>query len=366
MKATRDHASAPFCTRFNHSDPGIWAAERAVEAPNNLTLPPEPSEDCGSVSVAFSMTMMITGFVGNALAITLVSKSYRRREGKRKKSFLLCIGWLALTDMVGQLLTSPVVIVLYLSHQRWEQLDPSGRLCTFFGLTMTVFGLSSLFIASAMAVERALATRAPHWYSSHMKTSVTRAVLLGVWLAVLAFALLPVLGVGQYTIQWPGTWCFISTGPGGNGTNSRQNWGNVFFASAFAILGLSALVVTFACNLATIKALVSRCRAKATASQSSAQWGRITTETAIQLMGIMCVLSVCWSPLLRMVRSAPGQSALCSSPSAYGKVTPRGARQKGDCGDPEPSCVPGSRGGLGEWGWEGDSLAGRGFPSKAG
>ncbi|XP_010847050.1 PREDICTED: prostaglandin E2 receptor EP3 subtype isoform X1 [Bison bison bison] len=298
MKATRDHASAPFCTRFNHSDPGIWAAERAVEAPNNLTLPPEPSEDCGSVSVAFSMTMMITGFVGNALAITLVSKSYRRREGKRKKSFLLCIGWLALTDMVGQLLTSPVVIVLYLSHQRWEQLDPSGRLCTFFGLTMTVFGLSSLFIASAMAVERALATRAPHWYSSHMKTSVTRAVLLGVWLAVLAFALLPVLGVGQYTIQWPGTWCFISTGPGGNGTNSRQNWGNVFFASAFAILGLSALVVTFACNLATIKALVSRCRAKATASQSSAQWGRITTETAIQLMGIMCVLSVCWSPLL--------------------------------------------------------------------
>lgn len=298
MKATRDHASAPFCTRFNHSDQGIWAAERAVEAPNNLTLPPEPSEDCGSVSVAFSMTMMITGFVGNALAITLVSKSYRRREGKRKKSFLLCIGWLALTDMVGQLLTSPVVIVLYLSHQRWEQLDPSGRLCTFFGLTMTVFGLSSLFIASAMAVERALATRAPHWYSSHMKTSVTRAVLLGVWLAVLAFALLPVLGVGQYTIQWPGTWCFISTGPGGNGTNSRQNWGNVFFASAFAILGLSALVVTFACNLATIKALVSRCRAKATASQSSAQWGRITTETAIQLMGIMCVLSVCWSPLL--------------------------------------------------------------------
>ncbi|XP_044800789.1 prostaglandin E2 receptor EP3 subtype isoform X1 [Bubalus bubalis] len=301
MKATRDHASAPFCTRFNHSDQGIWAAERAVEAPNNLTLPPEPSEDCGSVSVAFSMTMMITGFVGNALAITLVSKSYRRREGKRKKSFLLCIGWLALTDMVGQLLTSPVVIVLYLSHQRWEQLDPSGRLCTFFGLTMTVFGLSSLFIASAMAVERALATRAPHWYSSHMKTSVTRAVLLGVWLAVLAFALLPVLGVGQYTIQWPGTWCFISTGPGGNGTNSRQNWGNVFFASAFAILGLSALVVTFACNLATIKALVSRCRAKATASQSSAQWGRITTETAIQLMGIMCVLSVCWSPLLIMM-----------------------------------------------------------------
>ncbi|XP_055979266.1 prostaglandin E2 receptor EP3 subtype [Sorex fumeus] len=306
MKATRaEGGSSPFCTRLNHSYPGMWTPDGAAEARGNLTRSPGRGENCGSVSVVFPITMLITGFVGNALAMLLVSRSYRRRESKRKKSFLLCIGWLALTDLVGQLLTSPVVIVVYLSKQGWEQLDPSGRLCTFFGLTMTVFGLSSLFIASAMAVERALAIRAPHWYASHMKTRATRAVLLAVWLAVLAFALLPVLGVGQYTIQWPGTWCFISTGGGGggagNGTSSAHNWGNLFFASTFAFLGLSALAVTFACNLATIKALVSRCRAKATASQSSAQWGRITTETAIQLMGIMCVLSICWSPLLIMM-----------------------------------------------------------------
>ncbi|XP_045440424.1 prostaglandin E2 receptor EP3 subtype isoform X5 [Pipistrellus kuhlii] len=305
MKEARGVGGAPFCTRLNHSSyPGLWAPGRSPEARGNLTRAPEPGEDCRSVSVVYPITMLLTGFVGNALAMLLVSRSYRRRESKRKKSFLLCIGWLALTDLVGQLLTSPVVIVVYLSEQRWEHLDPSGRLCTFFGLTMTVFGLSSLFVASAMAIERALAIRAPHWYASHMKTRATRAVLLGVWLAALAFALLPVLGVGQYTVQWPGTWCFISTGGGGggnNGTTSPRNWGNLFFASTFAFLGLSALAVTFACNLATIKALVSRCRAKAMASQSSAQWGRITTETAIQLMGIMCVLSVCWSPLLIMM-----------------------------------------------------------------
>lgn len=303
MKEARGVGSAPFCTRLNHSSyTGLWAPGRSPEARGNLTRAPEPGEDCRSVSVVYPITMLLTGFVGNALAMLLVSRSYRRRESKRKKSFLLCIGWLALTDLVGQLLTSPVVIVVYLSEQRWEHLDPSGRLCTFFGLTMTVFGLSSLFVASAMAIERALAIRAPHWYASHMKTRATRAVLLGVWLAALAFALLPVLGVGQYTVQWPGTWCFISTGGGGNnGTSSPRNWGNLFFASTFAFLGLSALAITFACNLATIKALVSRCRAKAMASQSSAQWGRITTETAIQLMGIMCVLSICWSPLLIMM-----------------------------------------------------------------
>lgn len=273
----------------------MWAPGGSDEAHSNLS---RAVEDPSSVSVAFPITMMVTGFVGNALAMLLVSRSYRRRESKRKKSFLLCIGWLALTDLVGQLLTSPVVILVYLSQRRWEQLDPSGRLCTFFGLAMTVFGLSSLLVASAMAVERALAIRAPHWYASHMKTRATRAVLLGVWLAVLAFALLPVLGVGRYSVQWPGTWCFISTGPAGNETDPSLEPGSVAFASAFACLGLLALVVTFACNLATIKALVSRCRAKAAASQSSSQWGRITTETAIQLMGIMCVLSACWSPLL--------------------------------------------------------------------
>ncbi|KAM6305901.1 prostaglandin E2 receptor EP3 subtype [Aegotheles albertisi] len=241
---------------------------------------------CGAVSVAFPLSMMIAGIVGNALAMLLVSRTYRAKGSRRKRSFLLCIGSLALTDLLGQLLTSPIVISVYLSNRLWDAVDPSGRLCAFFGLSMTVFGLCPLLIASAMAVERTLAIRAPHWYASHMKTRVTKLVLLGIWLGVLAFALLPIAGLGRYALQWPGTWCFISTSD------------SLFFASTFAVLGLLSLVVTVVCNLATIKALVSRCRSKATASRSSKQWGRIAMETLIQLLGIMCVLSACWSPLL--------------------------------------------------------------------
>ncbi|XP_075280345.1 prostaglandin E2 receptor EP3 subtype [Opisthocomus hoazin] len=270
----------------NGSEPG------AMRQRGNATG--RAAEGCGGVSVAFPLTMMIAGVAGNALAMLLVSRSYRARGSRRKRSFLLCIGSLALTDLLGQLLTSPVVIAVYLSGRAWDALDPSRRLCTFFGFSMTIFGLCPLLIASAMAVERALAIRAPHWYASHMKTRVTKAVLLGVWLAVSAFALLPVAGLGQYRLQWPGTWCFISTGDG-------RRAGTLFFASAFAILGLLSLLVTVACNLATIEALVSRCRTKATASRSSKRWGRIATETLIQLLGIMCVLSACWSPLLIMM-----------------------------------------------------------------
>ncbi|KAF1425522.1 Prostaglandin E2 receptor EP3 subtype, partial [Spheniscus humboldti] len=248
-------------------------------------------EGCSAVSVAFPLTMMITGIVGNALAMLLISRSYRTKESRRKRSFLLCIGSLALTDLLGQLLTSPIVISVYMSNRAWDAVDPSGHLCAFFGFSMTVFGLCPLFIASTMAVERTLAIRAPHWYASHMKTRVTKTVLLGIWLAVFAFALLPIAGLGQYTLQWPGTWCFIST-------DNSQLTGSLFFASTFAVLGLLSLVVTVACNLATIEALVSRCWTKETVSHSSKQWGRITMETLIQLLGIMCVLSTCWSPLL--------------------------------------------------------------------
>ncbi|KAF7254546.1 Prostaglandin E2 receptor EP3 subtype [Varanus komodoensis] len=262
--------------------PGAAAKERC-----NATLPGEG--ECGSVSVVFPLTMMITGIVGNGLAMLLVYRAYHKKENQRKKSFLLCIGSLALTDLSGQLLTSPIVIAVYLANRNWRAVDPSLHLCTFFGLSMTVFGLCPLFIASAMAIERALAIRAPHWYTGHMKTRLTKSVLLSVWLAVFAFALLPILGIGKYTLQWPGTWCFISTKD-----QEGPRVGNVIFASTFAFLGLFSLTITMVCNISTIVALVCRC-------QSRRQWGRITMETLIQLLGIMCVLFACWSPLLIMM-----------------------------------------------------------------
>ncbi|TNM87949.1 hypothetical protein fugu_006170 [Takifugu bimaculatus] len=262
---------------------------------------------CGSVSVGFPITMMVTGMVGNTLALTLAYISYRKKENKRKRSFLLCIGSLALTDLFGQLLTSPIVISVYRADLKWERIDSSGFLCPFFGVCMTTFGLCALFLASAMAIERVLAVTNPHWYSNHMKTRVTKQTLAVVWLLVLLFALLPTMGVGKYTRQWPGTWCFISTGDGevlGNG-----------FATIFAALGIFSLCVTVFCNVVTIRGLIVRCKSKSGTSLSSKQWERLTTETVVQLLGIMCVLLICWSPLLglmlRMI-STPVSSHQCN------------------------------------------------------
>nr|XP_046247882.1 prostaglandin E2 receptor EP3 subtype [Scatophagus argus] len=275
---------------------------------------------CGSVSVGFPITMMITGMVGNTLALILVYISYRKRENKRKKSFLLCIGSLALTDLFGQLLTSPIVISVYLAEMKWELVDPSGRLCAFFGVCMTTFGLCALFLASAMAIERAMAITNPHWYANHMKTSVTKQTLAAVWCLVLLFALLPIAGVGKYTLQWPGTWCFINMG-------DNQIPGNTFFAITFAVLGIFSLLVTVFCNVVTIRGLIIRCKTKSGTSHASKHWERLTTETVIQLLGIMCVLLICWSPLLvlmlRMI-SSQVSSHKCNSAKAVSNHTPGG------------------------------------------
>ncbi|XP_067845811.1 prostaglandin E2 receptor EP3 subtype [Heptranchias perlo] len=279
-----------------YSQPGQW--NKSVEEsmwdginsssgqPNNKSS--ASATQCVSVSVIFPVTMMIAGIVGNTLALLLVYRSYHKKENKRKKSFLLILGALALTDLTGKLLTSPVVISVYLTNRQWSRVDPSGTLCAFFGVCMTTFGLCPLFLASAMAIERTLAIHAPHYYSNHMTTRVTKLMVVSIWAGVVIFALLPTVGVGRYTLQWPGTWCFINTG--------NQILGNTIFASTFTVLGISSLLVTLTCNVATIRGLVVRCKRKV--SSSNKHWERITVETLIQLMGIMCVLCACWSPLL--------------------------------------------------------------------
>ncbi|XP_051867948.1 prostaglandin E2 receptor EP3 subtype [Pristis pectinata] len=246
------------------------------------------AEQCMSVSIVFPVTMMVTGIVGNTLALLLAYRSYHKKGNKKKKSFLLIIGALALTDLTGKLLISPVVISVYLANRQWSRVDSSGSLCAYFGVCMTTFGLCPLFLANAMAIERTLAIYAPHYYSNHMSTRLTKLVVLSIWVTVVIFALLPVVGVGKYTLQWPGTWCFINTG--------GHILGNTIFASTFTVLGIVSLLVTLSCNVATIRGLVIRCKKKVPSSNK--QWERITVETLIQLLGIMCVLCVCWSPLL--------------------------------------------------------------------
>uniref|UniRef100_UPI00398EBCCA prostaglandin E2 receptor EP3 subtype-like n=1 Tax=Pristiophorus japonicus TaxID=55135 RepID=UPI00398EBCCA len=260
----------------------------ASTLPSNMS---SASKEPKSVSVLYPVIMMTIGIVTNLLALMLAYRSYHQKENMRKKSFVLIIGAQALTNLTGELLISPIVIAVYLTHRQWGHVDPSGNLCTFFGVCITTFGLWPLFFSSAMAVQWTLAIHAPQYYSNHITIRFTKLLVMSIWVGVLIFALLPVFGFGRYTVQWPGTWCFINTG--------GRSLSNTIYALIFVVLGISSLLVTLSSNVATIRGLLVCSKNKI--SSTNKQWERITLEVLFQLMGIMCVVYVCWSTVLMLL-----------------------------------------------------------------
>lgn len=209
MKATWDHASAPFCTRFQTTRTRASGHEcrRGAEQPHAA-----PGTQRG---LRLGVRSLFDDHDDHRVRGQRaghgppVSEELQAPGGQaRSRSCCASAGWRSPTWSAAA------------RPARWSSsstcptsagssLDPSGRLCTFFGLTTPSLGSSRSSLPAPWPSSGLLATRAPHWYSSHMKTSALRCAK-GVWLAVLC--LRPVAGAGRSQIltQWPGTWCFIT------------------------------------------------------------------------------------------------------------------------------------------------------------
>ncbi|XP_078732932.1 prostaglandin E2 receptor EP3 subtype-like [Lampetra fluviatilis] len=298
------HPSSSSSPNWSHTPPG---------APHNATRTQgcDGGSRAGSgvvgggscVQVMYPALMMVAGVTGNAIALALIRRAYPRRQSARKRPFLILVGALVLTDLLGKLSTTPVVIAAYAGGS-WHALDASGRLCDYFGFCMVAFGLCPLLFACAMALERNVAVRRPYAYKRWVTTRLAAAVAGTVWVAALVFSALPLLGVGRYVLQWPDTWCFLSTGAPGSLTAAAV-------PLAFSLTGLCSLLVTTACNASTLTFVVkSWIQHRRHQQQQQNQQHEKTqcggqrclggprSEAVLQLMGISAVLWACWGPLL--------------------------------------------------------------------
>ncbi|CAB1320089.1 unnamed protein product [Coregonus sp. 'balchen'] len=143
--------------------------------------------------------MFIFGVVGNVIAIVVLCKS--RKEHKETTFYTLVCG-LAVTDLLGTLLASPVTIATYVKGS-WPGGDP---LCQYFGFILLFFSLAGLSIICA------------------------------------------IMGLGQVKKQYPQTWCFI-------------DWrSNVSTDAAFSYMyaGFSSILIlaTVICNVLVCGALI--------------------------------------------------------------------------------------------------------------
>lgn len=185
--------------------------------------------------------MFIFGVVGNVIAIVVLRIS--RKEQKETTFYTLVCG-LAVTDLLGTLLASPVTIAIYMKGS-WPGGDP---LCQYSGFILLFFFMVQLSIVFAMSVERYLAINHAYFYNQYINQRLAALSLLGIYMFNTFFCALPSAGLGHVTHQKPGTWCFIDW--------RNNNMTVKSYNLTYAIVSSVVVLATVICNVMVCGALI--------------------------------------------------------------------------------------------------------------
>uniref|UniRef100_A0A8C5MLT9 G-protein coupled receptors family 1 profile domain-containing protein n=1 Tax=Leptobrachium leishanense TaxID=445787 RepID=A0A8C5MLT9_9ANUR len=196
----------------------------------NGTFPPANVTVQGGVpgrDPTIPAVMFIFGVVGNLIAIVVLCKS---RKEQKETTFYTLVFRLAIIELLGTCLDSPVTIATYV--QNWW---PGGdQLCEYSSFILLFFGLSGLSIICAMSIERYLAINHAYFYNHFVDKKLAGA--------------LTSMGLGKTTYLYPQTWCFIDW---------RTNV-STYAAYSYMYAGFSSflILVTMLCNVMVCVALI--------------------------------------------------------------------------------------------------------------
>ncbi|XP_071339443.1 prostaglandin E receptor 4 (subtype EP4) a [Trachinotus anak] len=246
--------------------------------------------------------MFIFGVVGNVIAIVVLCKS--RKEQKETTFYTLVCG-LAVTDLLGTLLASPVTIAIYVKGS-WPGEDP---LCQYFGFTMLFFSLAGLSIICAMSVERYIAINHAYFYNDYVDQKLAGLTLLAIYISNALFCALPIMGFGQVKKQYPQTWCFLEWR-----SNKTSDAAYSYMYAGFSSLLILATVI---CNVLVCGALIRMHRRYVRRMSLGTDLGRnmdprrrgrsfgrlagAEIQMVILLIGTSAVVLICSIPLVAQV-----------------------------------------------------------------
>lgn len=250
----------------------------------------------------FAASFCVLGLGSNLLALSALARAPAPRS-----SFLTLLCGLVLTDFLGLLVTGAIVVAQHAALFAWQAADPGCRLCHFMGVAMVFFGLCPLLLGAAMASERYVGITRPFWRPAAPGRRAWATVAL-VWLAALALGLLPLLGLGRYSVQWPGSWCFLTLG---------AQRADVAFGLLFALLGGVSVGLSFLLNTVSVATLCRVYHGQEAARQRPRD---CEVEMMVQLVGIMVVATVCWMPLLVSLLASPRVHTLQASRVCHRKM----------------------------------------------
>nr|XP_005514165.1 thromboxane A2 receptor isoform X2 [Columba livia]XP_021137295.1 thromboxane A2 receptor isoform X2 [Columba livia] len=233
----------------------------------------------------FSTAFGLIGLCSNLFALCVLLSSSRQLSSRARSSFLVFLCGLVVTDFMGLLVTASVIIPYHFIKFSWAKVDPGCHLCNFLGFSMVFFGQCPLLLGATMAGERFFGINHPFSRSTSISKRRAWSIVGLVWGFSCLLGLLPVLGLGRYTLQYPGSWCFLTLLP---------DTGNIIFCLLFALLGIFSVLLSFIFNTVSV---VTLCRVYH--DRESVQRRRDSeVEMMVQLVGIMIIATICWMPLL--------------------------------------------------------------------
>ncbi|XP_029469937.1 thromboxane A2 receptor [Rhinatrema bivittatum] len=255
----------------------------------------------------FSTIFAFIGLSSNLIAFCVLISAYKKTQSRSRSSFLIFLCGLVVTDFMGLLVTGSIVVSYHFTQFSWPDVDPKCHLCNFMGLSMVFYGQCPLFLGATMAAERFFGINRPFSRSSRASKRRAWCTVAMVWGFAFFLGLLPVLGLGKYTLQYPKSWCFLTL---------LHDTKNIAFGMIFALLGICSVGISFILNTISV---ITLCRVYH--DRESVQRRRDSeVEMMVQLLGIMIIASVCWLPLLIFI----AQTLLQEPPQSLpGSAIPR-------------------------------------------
>lgn len=224
---------------------------------NNSTSTGEPQPRDPTIPVI----MFIFGVVGNVIAIVVLRKT--RKEQKETTFYTLVCG-LAVTDLLGTLLASPVTVATYMKGS-WPGGEP---LCQYSGFILLFFFLVQLSIVFAMSIERYLAINHAYFYNHYVDQRLAALTLVTIYISNVLFCALPSMGLGEVKLQFPQTWCFIDWR-----TNDSTH---AAFSYMYAGVNSFLILATVICNVMVCGALIMMHKRFIRRTSLGTDQGRIT------------------------------------------------------------------------------------------
>ncbi|XP_061594969.1 prostaglandin E2 receptor EP4 subtype-like [Cololabis saira] len=279
-------------------DASLWV-HLAMESPNFTHGSASSNESRTVKAIALPMFMFAGGAIGNLIAIVVLSVS---RQERKSSAFYALVRGLAVTDLLGTCLASPLTIATYL-----DQHVLGGRhFCEFHSFLLLFFGVTGLSIICAMAAERYLAICCPYTYQRWgVDRRFAQKFLFSIYISHILFCCMPVMGMARSELQPSGTWCFIAW-------RTREAAPSAYSA-LYGAASLLLIVGTIVLNLAVCGALLLMRRrtvrargpgARGPGARNSVRerWRALSSAAETQMIAVLvttsAVVLACSAPLV--------------------------------------------------------------------